>query len=133
MASQSVTSRVFCAVTAVMTDVPYTPYAAKVLRSAWMPAPPPESLPAMVIARATGVGVVVHVDSVAGDAVVGRGALSVPSLRRHYPVQVQRSPEGLSAIRRGGRSRGTSVDSAYGGGAEGVKRWPIRILRFDGM
>jgi hypothetical protein len=37
---------------AVMAHTPYTPCAAKVLRSAWMPAPAPESLPAMV--RATG-------------------------------------------------------------------------------
>ena len=31
-------------------EVPWTPRAAKVLRSAWMPAPPPESEPAMVMA-----------------------------------------------------------------------------------
>ena len=40
----------FCAVTAVMTDMPNTRKARKVLRSAWMPAPPPESEPAMVSA-----------------------------------------------------------------------------------
>ena len=40
----------FCAVTAVMADVPCTPWAANVRRSAWMPAPPPESEPAMVSA-----------------------------------------------------------------------------------
>ena len=39
---------VFCAVTAVIAEAPYTPRAAKVLRSAWIPAPPPLSLPAMV-------------------------------------------------------------------------------------
>src|SRR5918993_34480 len=44
----SVTPCVFCAVTAVIALVPYTPSAANVLRSAWMPAPAPESLPAMV-------------------------------------------------------------------------------------
>jgi hypothetical protein len=33
-----------------MADAPYTPNAAKVLRSAWIPAPPPESEPAMVSA-----------------------------------------------------------------------------------
>ena len=38
----------FCAVTAVITDIPNTRKAEKVLRSAWMPAPPPESDPAMV-------------------------------------------------------------------------------------
>ena len=35
-----------------MTDAPYTPSAPKVFRSAWMPAPPPESDPAMVTAIA---------------------------------------------------------------------------------
>src|SRR3990172_5678318 len=45
------TPRVFCAVMAVRTDRPYTPKALKVLRSAWIPAPPPESEPAMVMAR----------------------------------------------------------------------------------
>ena len=51
--STSVTSSVFCAVIAVTTEVPYTPSAAKVLRSAWMPAPAPESEPAIVIALGT--------------------------------------------------------------------------------
>ena len=37
---------------AVMALVPYTPSAANVFRSAWMPAPPPESLPAIVSAYA---------------------------------------------------------------------------------
>ena len=44
------TPREFCAVTAVMTDMPNTRKALKVLRSAWIPAPPPESDPAMVSA-----------------------------------------------------------------------------------
>ena len=47
-----VTATVFCAVTAVIAERPYTPCAAKVFRSAWIPAPAPESDPAMV--RATG-------------------------------------------------------------------------------
>ena len=38
-------ARVFCAVRAVMAHVPNTPCAAKVFRSAWIPAPPPESDP----------------------------------------------------------------------------------------
>src|SRR5690554_6347182 len=42
------TPRVFCAVTAVRAEVPKQPSMAKVLRSAWIPAPPPVSLPAMV-------------------------------------------------------------------------------------
>src|SRR6202035_3344570 len=44
------TPRVFCAVSAVITEAPKTPSAAKLLRSAWMPAPPDESEPAMVSA-----------------------------------------------------------------------------------
>ena len=46
------TSLVFCAVTAVTAVVANTPRAAIVLMSAWMPAPDPESDPAMV--RTTG-------------------------------------------------------------------------------
>ena len=55
------TSAVFCAVTAVSAHVPCTRSAAKVLRSACTPAPPPESDPAMVsavggVAVASGTG-----------------------------------------------------------------------------
>src|SRR5437762_6139209 len=46
------TPRVLCAVSAVITVAPYTSKAANVFRSAWMPAPPPVSEPAIV--RATG-------------------------------------------------------------------------------
>ena len=46
--STALTPRVFCAVRATMTEVPNTPNWWKVLRSAWMPAPPPESDPAIV-------------------------------------------------------------------------------------
>src|SRR5262249_37180290 len=44
------TPAVFCAVSAVTTLVPKTWCMANVLRSAWIPAPPPESEPAMVSA-----------------------------------------------------------------------------------
>src|SRR3972149_660666 len=47
------TDCVFCAVTQVRTLHPGTPSAAKDFRSAWIPAPPPESLPAMVSALLT--------------------------------------------------------------------------------
>jgi len=47
------TSRVFWAVIAVTTERPHTPSDWKTLRSAWIPAPPPESDPAMVRAYAT--------------------------------------------------------------------------------
>ena len=40
---------VFCAVTDVIAQVPCTPRAAKVFKSAAIPAPPPESEPAIVI------------------------------------------------------------------------------------
>ena len=42
------TPREFCAVTAVTTLMPCTPSASIVFRSAWIPAPPPESDPATV-------------------------------------------------------------------------------------
>ena len=45
-----VTPVVFCAVRAVMALMAYTPFAIIVLISAWMPAPPLESLPAIVTA-----------------------------------------------------------------------------------
>ena len=60
---------VFCAVSAVMALVPKTPSAAKVLRSAWMPAPPPESEPAMV--RATGGFMPATSSEVGGGRTVG--------------------------------------------------------------
>jgi len=50
------TPRVFCAVTAVTALVAKVPQASIVLRSAWMPAPPPESLPAMVSVTGLSVG-----------------------------------------------------------------------------
>ena len=43
-----VTPVVFCAVKAVIALMAYTPFAIIVLISAWMPAPPLESLPAIV-------------------------------------------------------------------------------------
>src|SRR5207237_6195688 len=49
----AVTPSVFCTVTDVTAEVPHTPSAANVFRSAWIPAPPPESDPAMVSARGT--------------------------------------------------------------------------------
>src|SRR5438128_10574137 len=54
--SQLLTPTVFCAVTAVTTLVPNTPNWWNVFRSAWSPAPPPESEPAIVRAIFTGAG-----------------------------------------------------------------------------
>ena len=45
--STALTSTVFCAVSAVIAVIPWTPHLAKAFRSAWIPAPPPESEPAI--------------------------------------------------------------------------------------
>ena len=50
----AVTPTVFWAVSATSTDMPCAPAAANAFRSAWMPAPPPESEVAIVSARGTG-------------------------------------------------------------------------------
>ena len=49
----AVTAVVFCAVSATSTDMPCAPAAAKAFRSAWIPAPPPESEVAIVSALGT--------------------------------------------------------------------------------
>ena len=49
----AVTPTVFCAVSATSTDIPCAPAAANAFRSAWIPAPPPESEVAIVSARGT--------------------------------------------------------------------------------
>ena len=63
------TPTVFWAVSATIADVPYTPAAANAFRSAWMPAPPPLSDPAIVSALRM---------------------LTNHSLRRYEPDQVRR-------------------------------------------
>ena len=62
------TAAVLCAVSATITLMPWQPAAANAFRSAWMPAPPPESDVAIVSARGT----------------------DIVSLRRHDPDQVRR-------------------------------------------
>jgi len=57
---------VFWAVTAVIADVPKPPVASIVLRSAWMPAPPPESLPAIVNTTGFSVGAGTRVSVIRG-------------------------------------------------------------------
>ncbi len=52
MISTALTFCVFCAVTRVSTVRPYSPCAANVFRSAWIPAPAPLSLPAIVRTQA---------------------------------------------------------------------------------
>ena len=49
----AVTPAVFCAVSATIALIPWQPAAANAFRSAWMPAPPPESDEAIVSARGT--------------------------------------------------------------------------------
>ena len=49
----AVTPVVFCAVSATIALIPWQPAAAKAFRSAWIPAPPPESEPAIVKHLAT--------------------------------------------------------------------------------
>ncbi len=46
-ASTACTPTVFCAVIAVIAVIPCTPQRANAFRSAWIPAPPPESEPAI--------------------------------------------------------------------------------------
>ncbi len=65
--STRVTATVFWAVIAVIAVVPWTPARAKAFRSAWMPAPPPESEPAIV--RHTGMAR----DAVIEAPRIGRG------------------------------------------------------------
>src|ERR671935_1574 len=49
----SVTATVLCAVSATSADIPWQPAAANAFRSAWIPAPPPESDVAIVRQRGT--------------------------------------------------------------------------------
>ena len=49
----ALTPTVFCAVRATIADMPWAPHRAKAFRSAWMPAPPPESEDAIVSTRGT--------------------------------------------------------------------------------
>ena len=52
-----VTPTVLCAVSAVIAVMPWTPQRANAFRSAWMPAPPPESEPAIESTAGTGRGI----------------------------------------------------------------------------
>src|SRR3954468_5167913 len=52
-----VTPTVFCAVNAAIAVIPCTPQRAKAFRSAWIPAPPPESEPAIDSTAGTGRGI----------------------------------------------------------------------------
>src|SRR5258708_11848703 len=69
---------VFCAVSAVMTEAPKTPSAANVFRSAWIPAPPDESEPAMVSATGVVIGPLAGIQAFASGAcsVLARGVIA---------------------------------------------------------
>ena len=71
------TPRVFCAVRPVTTDRPNTRKAQNIFRSAWIPAPPPESEPAIVSAFGMGFSVIL---SLLRDRAGGRGT-PAPSYR----------------------------------------------------
>ena len=66
-----VTPTVFCAVSAVIAVIPWTPQRANAFRSAWMPAPPPESEPAIERTAGTRMALRVATSAAAGQAAVG--------------------------------------------------------------
>ncbi len=83
------TPRVFWAVTAVRAVVPNTPKAWKVLRSAWIPAPPPLSDPAMVramgrTARVHGFPVLIRHRRVGFPALGRRLKYRIPLVMSHH-------------------------------------------------
>src|SRR6185437_10814488 len=75
------TRRGFCAVSHVTALVPWTPSAAKVFKSAWMPAPPPLSEPAMVNATGMDLGLGMNQGATSGNRFVddcsGGGIMSL--------------------------------------------------------
>src|SRR5438874_11153109 len=77
------TPTVLCAVTAVLAVVPWTPARANAFRSAWIPAPPPESDPA--IARQT-------CTRSSATAAKDRTWLTIGSSPRHGEVTTARYP-----------------------------------------
>ena len=83
------TATVFCHVSAVIAVMPWTPQRANAFRSAWIPAPPPESEPA--------------IDSTRGMRV---GAASIAVKHRHRPGRCQRSG---CRRRRGRAARGRAA------------------------
>ncbi len=74
--STEITSWVFCAVSATIAEVPCTPQRANAFRSAWIPAPPPESEVAIVIAIGMRRAAVTRVRLVTGSLRGTRAAAS---------------------------------------------------------
>ena len=83
------TPRVFCAVRATIADMPCAPHRAKAFRSAWIPAPPPESEDAIVSTRGTRV-------------VPGARRAPFPSAGRVTPAPRASRPAGSTAPRASG-------------------------------
>ena len=82
---------VFCTVTAVIAVMPKTPRALNVLRSAWMPAPPPESDPAIVSARGRRAWAPTAGPSVIGSDPIPRSGAVVPPPPHQPPRVLPRS------------------------------------------
>src|SRR5579875_92197 len=113
----------FCAVTAQTTVMPWTPSASMVFRSAWMPAPPPESEPAIASTRGGGV--------LMAPRVGGPGRRSAPGCdpREAVPVPPAMGPAVARPADRVERTRGP-VEHAAGrtarrAGAEHHDRGPV--------
>src|SRR6266536_3340699 len=74
----AVTPVVFCAVSATIALIPWQPAAAKAFRSAWIPAPPPESDPAIVKQRG--------INLLPSPVLTGSGSTGVISAHLGTPV-----------------------------------------------
>ena len=110
----AVTPRVFCAVSAAIALRPWHPRAMKVFRSAWMPAPPPESDPAMV--RTTGRLCIVLSCPWAGEAGRAGGARKSVATGRPRSCEEDMLGSGQYGVnRRGGRVRRLPVCAPAGG------------------
>src|SRR5919198_4385507 len=77
--STAVTPTVFCAVSATITVEPWQPAAANAFRSAWIPAPPPESDPAIVRHRG--------INELPSPVRTGSGSTGVISAPQGTPVK----------------------------------------------
>ncbi len=102
----AVTPRVFCAVSATMADMPCAPHRANAFRSAWMPAPPPESDDAMVSTLLIGAS---------GGAGIRLLPSSLGPVRRRAAFGAGRLPALLARSSLVGRSAPCSFGSFTGG------------------
>src|SRR5439155_18781508 len=86
--------------------MPYTPRALNVFRSAWMPAPPPESDPAMVSARGTSVRTKMVPSSGFERSFRAVGVHSCESALRDLTDVCERDTEAFVELAAGGIDRG---------------------------